>query len=451
MLLSATAEKPVGTSLSMPKKLKIALLFVALFGGGVVRLAPHYDERGQFPEHAEAIHLARSLAFRGEFANPFRLLQTGPSAHSSPAFPAFLALIIRMFGTGARGDYAFRFAAAVAAAAELALLPILTETMGLGLCPGLLACAIGLLPPLLTFPDWEASYAGLLIVLVTILWWTFISKPQPSWSSAVLLGVTTGILLLTSASAFSVLAFWFMYLLWKFRLGFRNRCWAVLLIPVAMLMPWIARNYVVFHRVIPFRLTLGLELASSYNDCAPVGMRQSEKIGCFGQRSPNYNFEEAQKARALGEAQYDSEKFQEAYYWISANPWRFSSLTLQRIFAFWFPFEADSPLQQLIIQGRRKERLTIYAMTILSVVGLPLLMKSNRAVGLVLASWLLVFPLIYYMHLFEDRYRYPILWVTLVSGSYPLCVVLRSLLRVLVLQLWGETELDATISNARST
>jgi hypothetical protein len=451
MLLSATAEKPVGTSLSMRKQLKIALLFVALFGGGIVRLAPHYDERGQFPEHAEAIHLARSLAFRGEFANPFRLLPTGPSAHSSPAFPAFLALIIRVFGTGAKGNYAFQFAAAAALAVELALLPVLTEAMGWGLCPGLLACAIGLLPPLFTFPDWEASYAGLLIVLVTIFWWTFVSRPQPSWSSAVLLGVTAGILLLTSASAFSVLAVWFIYLLWKSQLGFRKKCWAVVLIPVAMLMPWTVRNYIVFHRVIPFRLALGLELASSYNDCAPVGMRQSEKIGCFGQRSPNHNLEEAQKARALGEAQYNSEKFQEAYRWVVANPGRFSTLTLQRIYAFWFPYETDSPLQQLTIQGRRKERLTIYAMTVLSVLGLPLLMKSNRTASFVVASWLLVFPLIYYLHLFEDRYRYPVLWATLVSGSYPLCLVLRPLLKVLTSHGGEKHMSDTKMSSARFT
>jgi len=435
----------------MPKKLRVALLFVVLFVGGIVRLAPHYDPRGRFPEHAEAIHLARSLAFRGEFANPFRLVQTGPSAHSSPAFPAFLALIIRVFGTGAEGNYAFQLAAAAALAAELALLPVLTETMGLGVRPGLLACAIGLLPPLLTFPDWEASYAGLLIVLVTILWWTLISKPEPAWSSAVLLGVTVGILLLTSASAFSVLAVWFTYLLWKFRLGFTKKCWAVVLIPVAMLMPWVVRNYVVFHRVIPFRLALGLELASSYNDCAPVGMRESEKIGCFGQRSPNYNLGEAQKARALGEAQYDSEKFQQAYHWIVANPRRFSSLTVQRIYAFWFPFEADSPVQQLIIQGRRRERLTIYVMTILSVLGLPLLMKSNRTVALTLASWLLFFPLIYYLHLFEDRYRYPILWATLVIGSYPLCLGLRSLQRVLGMHGREKQTPDTRAYNTRST
>jgi hypothetical protein len=424
---------------------------VALFGGGIVRLAPHYDERGRFPEHAEAIHLARSLAFRGQFANPFRLAETGPSAYISPAFPAFLALIIRVFGTGPKAYYAFRFAAAAAVAAELALLPILTDTMAWGLCPGILACAIGLLPPLLTFPDWEVSYAGLLIVLVTILWWKYINKPDPSWPSTVLLGTTAGILLLTSASAFSVLAVWCIYLLWTFRLNFTMRRWAVLLIPIAILTPWTIRNYVAFHRVIPFRTALGLALAVSNNDCAPVGVRQSEETGCFPKQSPNHNIEEAQRARALGEAQYSAEKLQEAYHWIAANPRRFSSLTAQRIYAFWFPFETDSPLQELTNLGRRRERLTIYVMTILSVLGFPLLIKSNRTASLVLVSWILFFPLIYYVALFEDRYRYPILWVTLVSGSYPVCLVLRSLMRALIPQGREKQTQKGPISISHST
>ena len=435
----------------MRKRLKIGLLVVALFGGGIVRLAPHYDDRGRFPEHAEAIHLARSLAFRGQFANPFRLAETGPSAYISPAFPAFLALIIRVFGTGPKAYYVFRLAAAAAVAAELALLPILTDTMEWGLCPGILACAIGLLPPLLTFPDWEVSYAGVLIVLVTILWWKYIKTPGPSWPTTVLLGATAGILLLTSASAFSVLAFWCIYLLWIFKLNLTKRQWAALLIPIVLLTPWTIRNYVAFHRMIPFRTALGLALAVSNNDCAPVGVRQSEEKGCFLAQSPNHSIEEAQKARALGEAQYNAEKLQEAYHWIEANPRRFWSLTSKRIYAFWFPFETDSPLQQLTMLGRRRERLTIYAMTILSVLGFPLLIQSNRAGGLILVSWVLFFPLIYYMSLFEDRYRYPILWVTLVSGSCPLCLVLRSLMRTLTSQGRDKETQKGPISIPHST
>jgi hypothetical protein len=85
------------------------------------------------------------------------------------AFPSFLALLIRVFSTGAEADFAFHLAAAMANAAQLALLPLLTEIMGIRISTGILACAMGLLPPILTFPDWEMSYGGLLVVLATIL------------------------------------------------------------------------------------------------------------------------------------------------------------------------------------------------------------------------------------------------------------------------------------------
>jgi hypothetical protein len=32
--------------------------------------------------------------------------------------------------------------------------------------------------------------------------------------------------------------------------------------------------------------------------------------------------------------------------------------------------------------------------------------------------WVVFFPPVYYIALFEDRYRYPILWVTLVFAGY---------------------------------
>lgn len=397
---------------------------------GVARLRPSYDETKQFPEHPEAIRLARSLAFHGQFANPFRLLETGPSAYLSPGFPAFVALLIHVFGVGAKGDYALRFAASAATAAELALLPVLTFMIGLGLSPGIVACLMGLAPPILTFPDWEPAYAGLLIVLVSLLWWNLLTVSKPSWISSALLGITAGLLLLTCATAFAVLVVWFCYFLSKFRRdSLRLRHFAVAtLITIVILSPWTARNYMVFHRFIPFRTALGLALASSNNDCASIGVRQSESTGCFGEHSPNHSFAEAIHARDLGEAAYNEAKLHDVSQWIVAHPTRFGAMTLRRVSAFWFPHENDSLWKEMTSPGsRRKERLTIYLTTILSFVGIATLMKANRAFCIVLVSWLLLFPLIYYIALFEDRYRYPVLWVTFVLAAHPLCLAARFL------------------------
>jgi hypothetical protein len=62
---------------------KLSFLVSVLFEVGLIRLWPHYDANAKFPEHPEAIHLARSLAFHQQFADPFRLVATGPSAYLS--------------------------------------------------------------------------------------------------------------------------------------------------------------------------------------------------------------------------------------------------------------------------------------------------------------------------------------------------------------------------------
>jgi len=422
----------------MPRTSQNLLLFVALCLVGLVRLAPHYNRTGSLPEGEEAVRVGRSLAFRGQFANPFRTIDTGPSAHVSPGYPVFLAVLILAFGTGAWGLYMFQLAAAAALAMQLALLPALSEALGIGLWPGLLGCLIGLAAPMRTFPDWEASYAGLLAAMVTVFWLRVLNRdvgrPRDSW----MLGITAGLLLLTSAATFAVLAVWAVYFVWTFRSNLQSRTrWAALVIPIFMLLPWTIRNYIVFHRLVVFRSNLGLELAVSNNDCASTGIRQNISSRCYIKLHPNWNLEEARTLRALGEPQYNAIRLKQTVDWITRHPRRFTSLTLDRIVAFWFPFERESPLQQLTLQGRRRERLIIYVMTILSVIGLVRLTRHNPLAGVSLLSWLLCFPLIYYIVQFEDRYRYPIMWVTLLTGSYALCNVTHFLRAVSCQDVYG--------------
>lgn len=402
---------------------KRVLLFVVLLVAGIIRLAPRFDPSAHFPENGEPIRLARHFAFQGEYASPFRLAQTGPSAYISPTVPIFLGFLVRRFGTGAAGAYAYQFAAGTAMAAQLALLPVLTEAMEMSVWPGILAWFIGLLAPLMTFPDGEASYAGLLCVLATLLVWPLFRKPEAGRFHPVLFGLTMGLLLLTSATVFAVLISWVGYAIYRFRSDLLNNGrWIAVLVIIGVLAPWTIRNFAVFHQFIPFRSALGLALANSNNDCAPMGVRQSELNGCYFTQSPNHNPVEAQKARVMGETKYNAEKLRQTVDWIVHHPSRFASLTVQRIYAFWIPYEFTSPWQEMKSLGRRRERLTIYVMTLLSAFGIVMLARSHRPAFLLLASWLVVFPIIYYCAMYEDRYRYPIMWVTLVAGAHFICV-----------------------------
>ena len=152
-------------------------------------------------------------------------------------------------------------------------------------------------------------------------------------------------------------------------------------------------------------------------------IRESEESGYLFTQSPNYNLEEARRAQALGEPQYDAEKLREARG-AEANPRRFMSLTLQRISVFWVPSETGSPWQEITIEGRRR-KAPMLCDDDSQRVWSGELKRTNQTAGIVLLSWLLFLPLIYYVVLYTDRYRYPILWITLVGGAYPLCLACR--------------------------
>jgi len=57
-------------------------------------------------------------------------------------------------------------------------------------------------------------------------------------------------------------------------------------------------------------------------------------------------------------------------------------------------------------------------MTLLSIPGIWLMWKKNPSAAGILALWLLFFPLIYYIIQFDPRYRFPILWVTLLLAAF---------------------------------
>src|SRR5690348_5417295 len=90
-----------------------------------------YDWSGVVPDGMEPFRLAHSIAEKGEFADPYPL-HTGPSAHSAPAFPALLALLMHVFGDGVAGMYAIKLTATIVLSIQLALFPVFSEALGMG-------------------------------------------------------------------------------------------------------------------------------------------------------------------------------------------------------------------------------------------------------------------------------------------------------------------------------
>jgi uncharacterized membrane protein len=132
---------------------------------------------------------------------------------------------------------------------------------------------------------------------------------------------------------------------------------------------------------------------------------------------------EARKVLALGEVRYNELRLDQFRHWVAAHPTRFISLCLERTAAFWLPHQNVG--LTFVESGRRRYYYVVYSMTFLSIIGLLVTARRDLKSAMICASWLCVFPTIYYVVQFEDRYRYPIMWLTFLLGAVPLTAVLK--------------------------
>jgi hypothetical protein len=359
----------------------------------------------------ETLALAEALAAHHGFSDPFMPMRTGPSAHMPPLYPAYLALIMVIFGNGTLAAKVIIGSALLFLALQLMLFPFLAENLGLGFWTGGLAALAWMaagIPPSYTS---ESNYIAVLAMGASLVMMASYRR-EFSRKEIILSSLLWGFLLLMQPVAIAVLACWLL-LLWLKTEVPRAKIAAMALLPITVVAPWMVRNFLVFHRPVFIRDNLGLELAVSNNPCATALFEDNDRNGCFGATHPNINYQEALRARQLGEVEYNRVRLKEAVAWITSNPRAFAILTAKRFQAFWLPPPSLNPGNGIIYRP-----IVVQLCTLLSLPGLFLLWRNNRAGAYVLLSWLLCFPPIYYFVQFLDRYRAAIFWVTFLAGSY---------------------------------
>jgi hypothetical protein len=199
------------------------------------------------------------------------------------------------------------------------------------------------------------------------------------------------------------------------------------------LAPWLVRNYRIWG-VFALRTSLGITLYSSNNDCAEPSLYQEAVSGCIQRTYPIDSQAEARLLRELGEVQYDRLRRADTMRWIFSHPRRFAELTAGRVVDFWFPDPRQWPYGSY----------GIWAITILSIPGIILTVRRREAIApLILCVWL-IYPLLYYVVVSCDRYRYPILWTSLLPAGYGLNImagILKTRLRNLRARQHGHIRL----------
>jgi hypothetical protein len=425
---AATLVQPCITFVVSHRRQVCFLVPLVLFVASLLRYWVSYDPDAALPRgFGEAISLARSLHDEGTFSNPFGALKTGPSAHLSPVFPAFLALLMKVFGVGSVGHYSVLWAARLILALQLALYPTFSRILGMGQINGILAASIWIVAKPLLAEGWEAIYASMLVATACCCYRLYLARDsnrrrRMAW----FLGCLVGLLIFTLPSMILVYAAWVAREIWRRRSAFLKESFVpLILLPVLVITPWTVRNSLAFHRFLFIRDNLGLELAVSHNDCSRFGVVANIASGCFDKVHPNHNLTEATKVLEMGEVNYNDLRLREALQWIDSHLVRSTKLTLMRVIAFWFPTETFTiPIHT---GGRRWERLVIYLMTLLSVFGLVMLYRRDVTSVAVMFSCLTLFPLTYYVLQFQDRFRYPIMWMTFLLGAMPIAACVRRL------------------------
>jgi len=354
--------------------------------------------------------IAYSLANGHGFSSPFGG-DTGPSAWTAPVYPWIVSLAFRAFGTYSH-------------AASFALLTFNS------LCSALTAWAIyrtarkvfnekvalwsgwiwALLPYIIYWSVrqiWETSLTALLLSLAFML--TVEMEGDSRITSWIGLGVLWGVIGLTNPSTLSFLPFagcWLAYQLYR-----RGKTFVFPAIVAAILfwmtmMPWLVRNYEVFHKPVFVRDNVGVELHCGNNPLA-----EGIWVGMY---HPSQNPILYRRYQEMGESAYSAEQSRLAKQWIAENPKQFAIITFRKFVFFWNGLPRLSKIQAL----EQFKNSLFLASSLLAIAGLVLAIR-NRVHGVFLfASLLIFYPLVYYVSFPQPRYRHPIDPELVILGVY---------------------------------
>ena len=384
----------------------------ALFlGAWVVGLYQFFYVRDfGFGRWYEMAGVARNLAEHGAFANPFAPFVTGPTALTPPAHPLFLAALIAIFKDPAVITAAAVFASILVNAFGAALLPRLSKSLYGDEKAGVFGGALWLLSMRL-MPQWDVGSTSALLVVFCIFTARSMERRDGALGAACA-GALGGLLLSFNPAVGIAAAGWLAFAAISGRAPKRYaaKYGAIAALAAAVsVAPWMTRNYMILGSF-TLRTSLGINLYVSNNDCAAPSQVEELRNGCFERMHPGSSESEAALVRRLGEVRYDSMRSADAMRWAGSHPGRFAALTARRMTEFWFPNPAASPFTCY----------AIWAITILSIPGMILMFRRCRPAALfVLWVWA-AYPLLYYVVISSDRYRYPILWTSLLPAGYGL-------------------------------
>ena len=362
----------------------------------------------------ETGRIARSIAQGKGFSSPL-FGDTGPTAWMTPAYPYLVAGVFKIFGIYTKASALFLLSLNGLISALTCIPVFFIARRGFGeRVARWSAWAWALFPYGIYFPAeriWETWLATFLLTML-FLWGLYIedSTSLRDWGGW---GLRWGIAALVSPAVLGVLPFWGLWILYRrHQKGLKSVSQVAVasILFIAVVSPWFIRNYMVFHRFVPFRDNMGIVLL--------MGTRGDSDYWGPYELGPWHNDADWQEFQRLGEFRYMEAKKRYSIDFIRANPGWFAWTSVRRAVFLWtgyWSFE-KTYLQQEPLDPPNILFSTTF--TVLTLLGLRKAFRVGTAVAMPYLIVLFTFPLIYYITSPEVYYRRPIDPIMVVLAVY---------------------------------
>jgi Dolichyl-phosphate-mannose-protein mannosyltransferase len=355
------------------------------------------------PFENEAGSIAQGLTQGQGFCCVFRQT-TGPTAWLAPVYPLLLAMIFKLFGVFTVKSF---YVAALLNCifSSLACLPVYFAGKRIvGIQAAVLAAWIwSLFPSGILMPFewiWDTSLSALLAA--TLLWATLRVAETARLREVAAYAGLWGFALLTNPALGSLLPFLLGWIAYQ---QFKGGSWApkplvlTLALIISICLPWTIRNAAQFHRLIPLRSNFPFELWIGNNEIYDEHSREVNRIS---------RYEQVHRYQELGETAYLAEKGQKAVSFIRDHPALTLRLAGRRVLATWLG--TSSPWTDFAKTDSSLVRFLFFwnAVTVIGVLAAILRLLAVRSPFVFpLASYPLVFPIVYYFTQTSLRLRHP--------------------------------------------
>jgi len=354
-------------------------------------------------EHWAFGRIARSIASGHGYGSPFA--DTGLSALLPPVYSYLLAGLFKIFGIETKASVIAALSLNSVCSALTCVPVFLLAKQAFGLRVAKWAGWGWAFSPYGVYygADWAWSTCLLTLELCCLFLFAWRLENSSRGRDWLAFGALCGIAALTEPVALSVLP---LLGLWTaYRLFSRSRPWklplaAAALAGIAVLAPWLARDYVLFHRFIPVRSGFGLEFYMGNNGYSTRWVNSD--------LHPNHSGAELAEYERVGEIAYMDHKLQQGKDYVRSHPGWFVWMSCRRAVYLWTGYWS---FDRAYLKDEPLDPPNIFVnttMTILGLLGLRRVFQRAPALGVRFAIVLFFFPLTYYFTHPETYYFRPV-------------------------------------------